>query len=132
MSIGRHLDEMLILVVEANTNRTSFSQIAKSLNLRVNRVNDCREAIDCLGTSAYAFLFIDIIGTDLESLACIKSIRMNYTRLGRSTPIIAFIDHEVSEETMRLRASGVSDFLEKPLTAQKLQTIIARWTTAIA
>lgn len=130
MSIGRTSDEMLILVV---ANRSShFSQIAKNLNLRINRVSDCREAIDCLGTSAYAFLFIDIMGPDLEDLACIKSIRINHSRLGRSTPIIAMIDQNRSEETMQLRASGVSDFLEKPLTAQKLQTIIARWSTAIA
>ncbi len=141
MSIGRISDEMLILVVEDSSEECSgrsdrssvrLSRIAKSLNFRVNQVSDCREAIDCLGTSAYAFLFLDIVRTDLESLACIKSIRMNDSRLGRSTPIIALVDDLNAEETMRLRSSGVSDFLEKPFSAQKLKNAVVRWTQAIA
>jgi DNA-binding response OmpR family regulator len=140
MSFGRISDEMLILLVEDSSEECSgrsdrsvrFSRIAKSLNFRVNQVSDCREAIDCLGTSAYAFLFLDIVRTDLESLACIKSIRMNDSRLGRSTPIIALVDDLNAEETMRLRSSGVSDFLEKPFSAQKLKNAVVRWTQAIA
>lgn len=126
-------EEMLVLVVEGDTRRRgSFSTLAKSLNIRANCVADYRDAIDCLNSSAYSFVFIEFGADDLEALACIKSIRMNAARLGRATPVIALVTELTPETRTRLYSSGISDVLERPLTAGALQAVLSRFRSNVA
>lgn len=130
---GNGFEQMLVLAVEADSRRRgSFATIAKSLNVRANCVADYREAIDCLNSSAYSFVFIEFGGDDLEALACIKTIRMNAARLGRSTPVIALVSELTLDTRTRLYASGISDVLERPLTTRSLQAVLSRFRSNVA
>jgi PleD family two-component response regulator len=127
------LDDSLILCVESETKRRGdFSAIAKSLRVRANCVSDLREAVDCMTSSAYSFMFISIAEGDVEALACIKSLRLNAARLGRSTAIIAVLPAADKELERRLMSSGVSDVVCQPLTADKMRAVLSRRSTAVA
>lgn len=120
-------ERALVLAIETDVKRRgSFTALAKKLNLRVNRVADFREAIDCMMSSSYQFFFIHVESDDVEALACIKTMRLNAARLGRRTAIIATVSGMSIDGQNRLRACGVSEVIETPLTISKLLSVLSR------
>lgn len=132
MRFGR-FDDTLILAVETDgKQRMEFASIAKSLKLRANCVGDFRDAVDCMTSSAYSFLFISVGSADVETFAFIKSLRLNSARLGRSTPIVAMVSSDDPALGGRLKACGVTDVIAGPLTREKLQSVLSRERAAVA
>lgn len=83
------------------------------------------EAVRMCETEEYDLILMDVQMPSMDGLEATRLIRK--TRLNQGTPIIAVTAHAFKEEKERLLASGMDDYLPKPLEILELTNQIQRW-----
>ena len=116
-----------VLVVEDDTlARTIASLILKQLNCEIVFAETGVEAINKLEKNSYDLVFMDIGLPDINGVEVTKKVRILNTN---SFPIVALTaNYDESHKSTCIEA-GMQDFLNKPLTKEKAQTIIDKWVT---
>lgn len=90
---------------------------------QVDVARNGQEALQMLASNSYDLIFMDIGLPDTDGYAVTEIVR---TKEGpnQHKPIVALTAHEGSEYQTRAEWSGMTDFLQKPLTAEKLESVI--------
>ncbi|WJG09993.1 hybrid sensor histidine kinase/response regulator [Aliiglaciecola sp. LCG003] len=83
------------------------------------------EAVSLCQQNEYDLILMDVQMPNMDGLQASRLIRKTELNLG--TPIIALTAHALKEEQERLLASGMDDYLPKPLDLCDLVTLIKRW-----
>lgn len=84
-----------------------------------------QEALEQCKHKDFDLILMDVQMPHMDGLEATRLIRQ--TELNIGTPIIAVTAHAFKEEQERLLASGMDDFLPKPLNLSDLVTLINRW-----
>ncbi len=116
---GRH-----ILVVEDNTiNQQVVKEFLELSGMKVSLANNGQEAIDQLQTRNFDAILMDV---HMPVMGGVEATRI--LRAGQHTlPIIALTAGVTQEERDNCKASGMNDFIAKPVSAEALITTLNRW-----
>lgn len=91
---------------------------------RVTVVGDGEQAVDAIRKDTFDLILMDVQMPKLDGLQATREIRMLESRTGRRTPIIAMTAHAMPTDRQRCLASGMDEYLAKPIRAQELAQII--------
>lgn len=117
-----------VLVAEDNvTNQRVARLMLEKLGCKVDTVADGQEAIDAARHGRYDLVLMDCQMPDVDGYAATEMIRKHEAATGRRTPIVALTANALDGEQDRCIAAGMDGYMPKPIRADVLSAVIARW-----
>ena len=119
-----------VLIAEDNVvNQRVAARFVEKLGCRVDVVANGFEAVDAAGRSPYDLILMDCQMPEMDGFAATAEIRRLETGRPR-TPIVALTASALAGDRERCLASGMDDYLAKPVTATDVATVCSRWLPA--
>ena len=116
----------LVLIVEDNAINSAVAEvILGERGLRTEVAHDGREAVEMVGANAYAAIFMDCQMPNMDGYEATRRIRA--AEHDRHTPIIAMTSHAMPGDREHCLASGMDDYLSKPVKPEALDAAVERW-----
>ncbi len=121
-----------ILLAEDNTiNQQVALGILAKLGLGADTVENGAEALQALALMHYDLVLMDVQMPVLDGLEATKRIREAGSPVrNRAVPIIAMTAHAMQGDREKCLASGMDDYVTKPVSAQMLSDVLAKWVSA--
>jgi CheY-like chemotaxis protein len=120
-----------ILVAEDNVvNQRVVVKTLERLGYRVDVVANGVEAVDAVARLPYAAVLMDCQMPELDGYEATRAIRAwerAAMRGGQRLPIIALTANALATDREQCLASGMDDYLAKPLRPETLATTLERW-----
>jgi signal transduction histidine kinase/ActR/RegA family two-component response regulator len=115
-----------ILLVEDNKmNQLVAGRIFEKIGYKIDFADNGQIAVDKVDEKNYDLIFMDIQMPVMDGL---QATRLIIEKFGENTPpIIAMTANVLSENETECREVGMKDFLSKPFTIDRLQSIIHKW-----
>lgn len=114
-----------VLVVDDNpVNRRVLSALLEKLGCRVETAKNGREAVDAAARMRYHAIFMDCQMPVMNGYEATSEIRRQ--PLGADLPIFGVSASIDMETRLRCEASGMSEFVPKPVTLDTLQDLLTR------
>lgn len=118
--------DLRILVVEDNNmNQVIAGRIFKKIGYSVDFADNGALALEKLEKQQYDLIFMDIQMPVMDGLQATKLITEMYG--DKAPPVIAMTANVLSENEAECREAGMKDFLSKPFTIDRLESILAKW-----
>lgn len=130
--VDRPVSTLDVLIAEDNdVNQIVFTQILQQTDLRFRIVENGKKAVEAWKTDNPALILMDISMPVMNGHQATQSIRAEEARLetGLRVPIIGVTAHAQESDRDLCLASGMDDYLSKPISPELLQTKIAKWST---
>lgn len=121
-----------ILVVEDNAvNRLVAIGLLDGLGFAADTADDGDDAVAMVEQADYDLILMDVQMPRLDGYATTRALRTREADLGLArTPIVAMTASAVSGERERALASGMDDFVSKPVNSSRLAEVISLWVDA--
>jgi signal transduction histidine kinase/CheY-like chemotaxis protein/HPt (histidine-containing phosphotransfer) domain-containing protein len=118
-----------ILVAEDNiTNQQVALGILKKIGLSADAVADGAEALKALESIPYDLVLMDVQMPVMDGLEATRRIRdPRSSVLEHSIPIIAMTAYAMQGDKERCMASGMNDYVSKPVSRVELVAVLERW-----
>ncbi|MGI9147609.1 MAG: response regulator, partial [Chloroflexota bacterium] len=120
----------LVLVVEDTAvSQLVAKRILQKLGCRVHVVGNGREAVAAVASVCYAVVFMDIQMPEMDGFEATAEIRRRENAqpgLSHLT-IIAMTANAMEGDLQRCLASGMDDYVSKPVRWQQLEIVLRRW-----
>jgi CheY-like chemotaxis protein/HPt (histidine-containing phosphotransfer) domain-containing protein len=120
-------DERILVVEDNQVNQLVARAMLERMGHRVDVACDGLEAVAMWGARDYAAIFMDCQMPKLDGYAASKRIRALEAGASR-VPIIAITANVMTGDRERCTASGMDDYLPKPIKLEALRAALARWT----
>lgn len=118
-----------VLVAEDNTRLQSLLKLQfDELGIAVTFVGDGVAAVEAALSGAYTMVFMDCQMPQMDGLAATKRIRELEVKDGRRLPIVAMTANAFAEDRDACIATGMDDYLSKPVKLADLQAMLCRWS----
>ncbi|MFT3700974.1 MAG: ATP-binding protein [Agriterribacter sp.] len=119
-----HLPPCNILVAEDNEiNQSLMKHLLKSWGCTFDIVSNGKEAIEMLTLHNYDLVLMDIQMPFMDGYTTTRQIR---AELNLDIPVIAMTAHALRDEKEKCIASGMNDYISKPIDATRLLELITR------
>lgn len=113
--------DIRVLLVEDNAiNREVAAALLQSFGARVVTANDGSIALDLVQLAAFDIVLMDLQMPVMDGLAATRAIRA----LGIDLPIIGLTANAYAEDRQRCLDAGMTDFVAKPVTRDKLGSML--------
>ncbi|HJT17160.1 MAG TPA: PAS domain S-box protein, partial [Thermoanaerobaculia bacterium] len=124
---GPHTEKRKILVVEDNVinQKVAVGQL-KVLGYEADVANNGTEAIRAVHDRDYDLILLDCQMPDIDGYQVARAIRQMGGKT-RRVPIVAMTAHTMEGEREKCLASGMDDYLAKPVSTQRLNAALVRW-----
>ena len=125
--LNNNADKKLILAVDDNTaNLKLLTIMIQDLNFNVVSATNGIKALECIKQHPeISLIFMDIHMPEMDGIETMKQIRKDETF--NNIPIIALTAHAILGEKEKLLASGMNDYLSKPLCETELEKVLHKW-----
>ncbi len=122
----------LILLAEDNrVNRKVAVTMLNAAGYRVETATNGQEAIEALANCRYDLILMDVGMPVMDGLQATRNIRDGWHGAGNEgIPIVAMTAHAMKGDRERCLASGMDDYVAKPVQPEELCTVIERCLTA--
>jgi CheY-like chemotaxis protein/HPt (histidine-containing phosphotransfer) domain-containing protein len=121
---------MRILVVEDNSvSRDLAMHMLRQMGHEVSMAGNGREAVEHQAEKPFDLIVMDIWMPEMDGLEACRKIREGEVGTGRRTPIIALTAHAIRGDRDACLASGMDEYLTKPIRRQILVEAIQRVTS---
>ncbi len=118
-----------VLVAEDNiTNQKVAQGLLKKLGINADVVANGIEAVEAVSALPYDLVFMDVQMPELDGLGATRAIRA-LERAG-ATPelvIIAMTAHALPADRERCLATGMDDYVSKPVSSAGLTSLLTKW-----
>ncbi|OCW57124.1 response regulator [Hoeflea olei] len=120
-----------VLVAEDNdVNQIVFEKILEGIGVDFRIVSNGEEAVAAWRAAVPDLILMDVSMPVMNGLQAAQAIREAETACADTqahVPIIAVTAHAMSGDKERCFAAGMDDYLSKPVSPEKLETIIRKW-----
>lgn len=118
-----------VLVVEDSTmNQMVICKVLESMGLQVVVANNGQESIDLLRAEAFDVVLMDGQMPVMDGYEATRIIRSGAVDgINSAIPVIALTAHAMSGEDQRCYDAGMNDYLTKPLSREKLNSVLAKY-----
>ena len=118
-------DGLVILLAEDNaTNQIVVSHSLEQAGCDIDIANNGKEAVQAANQRRYDCILMDISMPEMDGIEATSLIRAN--GLNIDTPVVALTAYSLRGDRERFLASGMSDFLSKPVEKDDLIACVAR------
>jgi PAS domain S-box-containing protein len=128
---GPARDRVRVLVAEDNdVNQIVFEQILEGIGADFRIVNNGEEAVAAWRAAAPDLILMDVSMPVMNGLQAVQAIRKAEASKSDKTvrvPVIAVTAHAMGGDRERCLAAGMDDYLSKPVSPEKLESIIKKW-----
>ena len=93
----------------------------------VQPVNNGKEALAALACECFDLVLMDVQMPEMDGLEATAAIRRTEQEIGGHIPIIAMTAHAMKGDRERCLASGMDDYLAKPVEPKALNAVLERW-----
>ncbi len=115
-----------ILVVDDNApNLKLMDALLSELGCQVSCAHDGHGALALTAEQAFDLIFMDIQMPGMDGVTATGHIRSQLAE--QAPPIIAVTAHAMAGEREKLLASGMDDYLTKPIDEQTLKALLSKW-----
>jgi signal transduction histidine kinase/CheY-like chemotaxis protein len=119
-----------ILVVEDNmVNQRVAERLLARHGYACDMAEDGQGALDAIGETEYDLIFMDWQMPVMDGIEATRVIRARGGRWA-DVPIVAMTANAMQGDREVCLAAGMSDYLSKPITPDKLREILNRWLSA--
>jgi len=124
-----HLCAHRILLVEDNLiNRAVATEVLLLQGYEVNTANDGLEALEQLKTQHYDLVLMDCLMPRMDGYEATRRIRAGEAgALCKKIPIVAMTANTLVGDQERCLASGMDDYLGKPVMPDTLKSMLQKW-----
>jgi len=129
---------MRILVVDDNAiNQKVAIRILQQLGYQPEVAGNGREALEMLDRQPFDFIFMDVMMPEMDGLEATRLLRKRqmiggYTHYQSRIIIVAMTAHAMQGDREKCLASGMDDYLAKPVRPKDVRAMIERWGNKIA
>jgi len=117
-----------ILMAEDNmVNQKVAIRMLKKLGYQVDVVANGKEAVQAIQNIPYDLVLMDCQMPEMDGFEATRQIRSNQGD-GNRVPVIALTANAMEGDRERCLASGMDDYLSKPINLLKLKETLARWS----
>jgi CheY-like chemotaxis protein len=114
------------LIAEDNlVNQKIAARLLQRVGLDVDVVSNGLEAVKACETTAYDLILMDCQMPEMDGFEATERIR-RLENNGRRTPICALTAHAMKSDREKCLASGMDDYLTKPVDAKKLGDMVKK------
>ena len=129
-SIADHNKQKVrILLAEDNEiNQKVALGILKNFGYRADVVSNGKDAVNAMEKAHYDIVIMDCQMPEMDGYTAtgeIRNLRSNV--LNHSVPIIAMTAHAIKGDREKCLASGMDDYISKPIQPEKLLEVIDKW-----
>jgi len=122
-----HARSQLILLAEDNpTNQDVIRRQLNLLGYACEIANNGAEAMRAWRTGRYALILTDCHMPEMDGYELTAAVRLGEAK-GTRIPIIAITANALQGESERCFASGMDDYLSKPVTLPALRDMLRKW-----
>ncbi len=128
----QNIDRRDILLAEDNeVNQLVVRHMLDPNEFEITVATDGREALDlfCAEPDKFDLILMDVSMPEMDGYEATKAIRAHerQERL-KHTPIVCLTAHVMASDIEAAHEAGMDDYLAKPISKDKLDRTIARWT----
>jgi PAS domain S-box-containing protein len=117
-----------ILVAEDNSiNARLVLRLLERVGLKADVAENGARALAALESSGYDLVLMDVQMPEMDGLQATRAVREKEKGTGRHIPIVALTAHAIKGDRERFIAAGMDDYLSKPLHADQLYRMIAKY-----
>jgi|GEM_PF-2696046 len=119
-----------VLLVDDNlTNRMIATELFKKLHgIQPDTANDGIEALRMLRKDAYDLVFMDCMMPEMDGYDATRALRNGDAgEQNQNAPVIALTANAMSGDREKCEASGMSDYLTKPIRPKAITDVLKRW-----
>jgi PAS domain S-box-containing protein len=117
-----------VLLGEDNVvNREVASLVLRKLGHTVSVAGTGHEVIDVLDREPFDVVLMDVQMPEMDGLEATAQIRIRERATGRRVPIIGLTAHAMKGDREQALASGMDDYLTKPLRIDDLAAVLEKW-----
>ena len=130
MIIENYSGKKPVLIVEdLAANRELFSLQLQQFGLASQSVKNGREAIELLEADpdAFSMILMDLQMPVMDGLTTAQLIRHSEVNTDRHIVIVALTANRALESREQCLQAGMDDFINKPVTLDKLNDVLAKW-----
>jgi signal transduction histidine kinase/CheY-like chemotaxis protein/CHASE3 domain sensor protein len=118
-----------LLVAEDNqVNQVIAVKMLEKLGYRADVVANGKEAIDALLKRPYDLVLMDCQMPEMDGYTATEMIRSGKVKGQREIPIVAMTANAMKGDEERCLASGMNDYISKPISQKKLSSVMDKWT----
>ena len=103
-----------------------MKQLSK-LGLRCDTAENGEEALDLATGADYSAILVDILMPQMDGIEFTKQFRRWEKSQGLRIPVIAMTGRADPEDRDRYIAAGMDDVLGKPVSIERLQSVLGKW-----
>ncbi len=118
-----------VLIVDDNPlNQEILKKLLENLGLEVDIAASGKEALFKIRNEEYHLIFMDVQMPDMDGMEVTRRLkRGDAGEKAQKIPIVAFTANAMKEELQRCFASGMDDYLVKPIFVDRLISILRKW-----
>ena len=124
-------DHQVLLAEDNEINQRITRRLLEKLGLTVKTVSNGLEAADAATKQRYALILMDCQMPVMDGFEATASIR-SAEKDQHHTPICALTANAMEGDRERCLASGMDDYISKPVHLEDLRAVVARWIAQIA
>jgi CheY-like chemotaxis protein len=130
VSKGAASQRRILLSEDSSVNRRVAVEILRNLGYQVTAVSNGSEALRAAGQSPYDLIILDCETPEMDGYEAAAAIRALPGETGRRVPIIGLTAESTTADREKRQAAGMNDYIIKPVRAQTVASVLARWDTA--
>ncbi len=117
-----------ILIAEDNTvNQIITRKMVEKMGFSADVVANGQEVLVALGVAPYDLILMDCQMPEMDGYEATQAIRISKIVPDPNIPILAMTANAMAGDSEKCLASGMNDYISKPISADKLASVVKGW-----
>ncbi|MBF0523622.1 MAG: PAS domain S-box protein [Deltaproteobacteria bacterium] len=126
---AEHVTKRILLVEDNLVNQFITKKLLEKFGQQVEIATDGQQALDRSSSGEFDLILMDVEMPVMDGLDATRAIRETEKTTGKHIPIIAMTAYAMGDDRERCLASGMDDYLTKPINSEKLFEVINKFVS---
>lgn len=123
-------DARIMVVDDVPVNREVFARLLKNTQMQIDKCESGAECIKRVQQAHYDIIFMDHMMPQMDGVETFRMLKEKYSEYIKDTPVIMLTANAISGVKQEYMDEGFCDYLSKPIKADKLERMLARYLPA--